>query len=103
MVRRRFILVLILVCVALVSDGSRAEARPSSARVGNCPVFPADNPWNRDVSHDPVHPRSADYIRSIWQGPNKFLRAGFGLWPEFGLPYTIVPGSQPKVPINFTD
>jgi hypothetical protein len=28
-------------------------------------VFPPDNPWNWDVSGHKVHPKSADYIRSI--------------------------------------
>jgi hypothetical protein len=28
-------------------------------------IFPADNPWNEDISNRPVHPSSAAIIRSI--------------------------------------
>ena len=30
----------------------------ASTQIGGCPVFPADNAWNRDVSGDPVDPHS---------------------------------------------
>ena len=40
-------------------------AGPRGPVIGGCAVFPADNAWNRDVSHDPVDPRSKDYISSI--------------------------------------
>jgi hypothetical protein len=65
--------------------------------VEGCPVFPADNAWNRDVSGDPVDPNSANYIASI--GPSTGLHADFGA--EFGIPFVAVPGDQPKVPITF--
>src|SRR5437867_13289573 len=101
--RSRFIIIIVLIAAVLLSIGQFTPARNYEARIGNCPVFPPDNAWNRDVSNDPVHPLSDSYIRSIKQGPNKSLRAGFGLWSEFGIPYNVVPGSQPKVPIKFTE
>jgi hypothetical protein len=65
-------------------------------------VFPPDNPWNTDISDPdkfPVDPMSTDYLNSI--GINT------GLHPDFdsvgdGIPFVIVPGNQPKVPITFT-
>ena len=34
-------------------------------------MFPADNPWNRDVSGDPVDPRSGAYIARIGAATNR--------------------------------
>jgi hypothetical protein len=103
MSKRRTAVAILLGLFAL-SAISVTNAQPSqTAQIGSCSVFPPDNPWNRDVSRDPVHPRSNAYISSLMQGPNKTLRAGFGLWSQYGIPYAIVSGSQPKVPIRFTE
>jgi hypothetical protein len=67
--------------------------------VAGCPVFPADNAWNRDVSRDPVDPDSDRYIDSI--GRDRFLHPDFGSDPSFGIPWITVPGNQPKVPMVF--
>ena len=71
--------------------------------IGGCAVFPADNAWNRDVSHDPVDPRSNAYIGSIDSHGNRFLHADFGGGGHYGIPYGVVPRGQPRVPIRFTD
>lgn len=70
-------------------------------RVGGCQVFPADNPWNQPVDHLPVDPRSAQYIASISAGGGSFLHADFGADPTYGIPFTIVPATQPLVPVRF--
>jgi hypothetical protein len=62
-------------------------------------VFPPDNAWNRDVSADAVDPRSDAYIASI--GAGRFLHPDFGSDPTYGIPWTSVPGSQPRVPMSF--
>jgi len=68
-----------------------------SPTIGDCPVFPNDNPWNTDVSKAPVD-TSHDYIGSL---------GSMTLWPDFGgdgaygIPYVSVPFSQPLVPISF--
>jgi hypothetical protein len=67
---------------------------------GGCPVFPSDNPWNRDVSGDPVDSNSNNYIGSIGAGTN--LHPDFGSNPTYGIPYAVVGPSQPMVSINFT-
>jgi hypothetical protein len=72
--------------------------------LGSCPVFPADNWWNRDVSGLPVHPNSQNYVNTVLaSGTNKFLHADFGGDGEYGIPYVTVPGTQPKVDIDFVD
>jgi hypothetical protein len=67
------------------------------------PVFPANNPWNQDISTMPVDPNSANLIGSI--GLNTGLHADFGTvfnGAPNGIPYVVVAGSQPLVPINYT-
>ena len=66
--------------------------------------FPANNPWNMDISRFPVHQNSANLIASI--GNNTGLHPDFGttyLGEPIGIPYVVVPGNQQRVPINFTD
>jgi hypothetical protein len=66
-----------------------------------CRVFPPDNPWNRDISGDPVDSNSGNYIASI--GALTKLHPDFGSDPTYGIPYTVVWSGQARVPINFTD
>ena len=68
-----------------------------SPTIGNCPIFPNDNPWNQDVSKAPVD-TSHDYIGSLG---SMTLWPDFGGGGEYGIPYVSVPFSQPLVPITF--
>src|SRR5579871_2585019 len=64
-------------------------------------VFPADNPWNQDISGLPVDPNSDTLIASI--GLGKPLHPDFGTvynGAPSGIPYIVVPGSQPRVPVK---
>jgi hypothetical protein len=79
-----------------------AGGAAGSPTLAGCPMFPPDNPWNRDISRDPVDPQSAAYIASISQDRTN-LHPDFGANPAYGIPFVVVPGSQPKVPITFTD
>lgn len=66
-------------------------------------LFPADNPWNQDVSLDPVDPNSDNLIASI--GVTTGLHPDFGtVWngAPNGIPYVVVSGTQNKVPVNWT-
>lgn len=71
--------------------------------LGGCQIFPANNIWNARIDQAPVDARSADYINTI--GANTGLKADFGsgLWDggPIGIPYVVVPQSQPLVPITF--
>ena len=74
-----------------------AGALPS---LGGCQIFPADNPWNRDVSADPVHPGSAALLAEMV--PENSIHLDLGTSEEYyGIPYTIVPADQPLVSITF--
>ncbi|MFN2577140.1 MAG: hypothetical protein ABR607_05565 [Pyrinomonadaceae bacterium] len=74
----------------------------SGASLHGKQIFPPDNPWNQDISRVPVDSNSDRIIASI--------DADARLHPDFGtvyrgapngIPYIVVPASQPVVPINF--
>ncbi len=69
-----------------------------------CPMFPADNVWNTDISRLPVNPRSAAWLNSM-DAAATYLHPDFG--PDaggypYGIPYTIVSNAHPLVRISFT-
>jgi hypothetical protein len=74
---------------AAVAVGS--SARPAGAGAGpheyGCPILPASNAINRDISRAPVDPRSVAYIASI--GPSLHLHADFGANPGYGIPCAV--------------
>ena len=72
----------------------------SVPRIAGCALFPATNPWRRDISHAPVAAHSAAWVRSI--GASLHLHPDFGSTPAYGIPYRTVSATQPKVPIRFT-
>jgi hypothetical protein len=64
--------------------------------------FPADNPWNTRIDTAQVDPNSDALIASI--GLGKGLHPDFGAnWDggPFGIPYVVVAGSTPRVPVSF--
>lgn len=69
--------------------------------VGSCQIFPVDSPWNQDISHAPLHPKSAQYVAGI--GLDDELHPDFGEDQSYGLPYVVVGASQAKVPITFNE
>jgi hypothetical protein len=74
-----------------------------AADVAGQQVFPPDNPWNTDISRFPVDPNSDTLIASI--GLTTGLHPDFGTVynnAPNGIPYIVVPGTQPLVPITFT-
>jgi hypothetical protein len=75
---------------------------PPSPNIGGCPVFPADNAWNQDISQAPLHARSSAIIASIQGNGGTRLHPDFGENPDYGIPYVVVPGDQPLVPIDYT-
>ena len=65
--------------------------------------FPDDNPWNQDVSLEPVDPMSDVLLASI--GLDRGLHADFGtVWDGApnGIPYVVVGGEQEPVPVRWT-
>lgn len=89
-----------------VNDTSTSSSSTTASSVSRdlegCSVFPADNPWNTDISTAPVHPNSDNFIDSI--GRSTTLHPDFGTeWESspIGIPYTSVKRDQAKVEVSF--
>jgi len=83
--------------VALAGQGTVVPGAP------DCPMFPADNIWNTDISKLPVDPHSAAWLRSM-DASTTFLHPDFG--PDaggypYGLPYAIVTSVHKTVKVRF--
>ena len=88
-----------LVALAGLTAGA---ATPLAAPLGAapaCPVFPADNVWNADVSALPVAADSATLLQTI--GVSTGLHPDFGSYAGYGIPFNTVPGTQPKLKVRF--
>jgi hypothetical protein len=68
--------------------------------LAGCPLFPSSNPWRQDISHATLSPQSATWVSSV--GAGGFLHPDFGSNPGYGIPYSVVPAGQPRVPVRFT-
>jgi hypothetical protein len=69
-----------------------------------CPMFPASNVWNTDISKLPVNPRSAAWMKSM-DSAGLFLHPDFGPDPggyPYGMPFNIVTNAHPLAGISFT-
>jgi hypothetical protein len=69
----------------------------------NCPMFPADNVWNTNISKLPVNSHSAAWLASM-NSATTFLHPDFGPNPggyPYGIPFTVVTGSQSLVKVTF--
>jgi hypothetical protein len=79
---------------------------PGAPQIAGCPLFPADNIWNTPVDTLPVHPRSDAYVATMGAGEHVHADFGSGEWPPgsgspIGIPYVVVPGTQPVVEVRF--
>jgi hypothetical protein len=68
----------------------------------NCPMFPASNVWNTDISRLPVDAHSAAWMRSM-DSASLDLHPDFGPSGGFpyGIPYNIVTSTHPLVTVKF--
>ena len=86
-----------------VGDKGNSAKLGANASLGGKRFFPDDNPWNQDISKEPIDPNSDNLIKSI--GLNKPLHPDFGTTyagAPNGIPYVVVSGDQKKVPVTFT-
>ncbi len=90
----------ILVCPSATPVSTPTPVAGSSPMIAGCPIFPADNSWNTDISNYPVHSNSSAYISSI--GSSGHLHPDFGGNGEYGIPYiTVSSTTQSSVPVSF--
>ncbi len=85
------------------SDGVPSASTPSGPgpQIAGCPVLPADNPWNTDISQLPVAPQSATWVGSALRGSRQTLYHDFFSDTQYGIPFAVVDASQPDVPVTF--
>src|SRR5687767_4767218 len=76
--------------------GSTPDTTAAGTNLGARRVFPADNPWNTDISAQPVDPASATLIAScgLWN-----LHPDFG--SVYGVPYVLASSATPRRPVSF--
>lgn len=89
------------VAAAALNEAARVKLGVN-ASLGGRQVFPPDNPWNVPIDQVPVDPNSARYINSI--GADAPLHPDFGTvynGAPAGIPYIVVPGNQPRLPVTF--
>jgi hypothetical protein len=87
----------------VIGMAKTVQASAQSPSLQGRQLFPSSDPWNMDISGEPVDPNSETLIASI--GPDKSLHPDFGTTYNgnpFGIPYVVVPGNQSKVAIKFS-
>jgi hypothetical protein len=91
------------ICGLLLLGGLSA-ARPVSADLAKCTMFPADSVFNTPIDTLPVDANSDAYIQSIGADTGLHPDFGAGLWDgkPIGIPYNIVPRLQPLLPVKFS-
>ncbi len=93
----------VLAIAVLLAVGMTNISAQTGPTLAGCPVLPADNVWNTPIDNLPVDLNSSAYISTIGASLNLHPDFGAGLWDggPIGIPYNIVPGSQPKVRMGF--
>jgi hypothetical protein len=62
-----------------------------------CPLFTSDDAWNADVSAAPVDASWTSKLATLVGAA--MIHPDFG--PGFGIPFNVVPASQPALPVTF--
>jgi hypothetical protein len=96
--RRAAAALTLVVAAGLTAGAATPQAAPLPSAPA-CPVFPAGNVWNQDVSALPVATDSDTLIAKI--GLDTGLHPDFGSYRGYGIPYNTVAGSQRKLTVRF--
>jgi hypothetical protein len=98
-------LICFLASVALASGATAQAPQRGGALPQPQPLFPPGNWWNADISTAPVDPNSVAFISDI--GATRGMHPDFGgdsgdsSAPIYGMPFIVVAGSQPLLPVTF--
>jgi hypothetical protein len=84
------------------SGGSGGVAAGPAPSLGGCAMFPANNAWNQKVTALAVRADSATLIAHISSPGRTKLHPDFGGGGAYGIPFLVVPATQPMVPVNYT-
>jgi hypothetical protein len=94
------------VVVALISPPLLGGGAATAQQIAGCSFFPDDSIWNARVDSLPLDPASDAYVDTIGADTGVHPDFGSGEWPPgsdspIGIPYVVVPASQPSVPVSF--
>lgn len=92
-------LILLALCLIWLLPGMIAQAAPPT--VDGCEIFPADNPWNVDISGATPLGNSTQIINFINAHGGDNIHPDFGDDQEYGIPWITVDSTQAKVPVTF--
>src|SRR5262249_57363767 len=101
--RRRVVTLWLALGAGLACRDTASPPPPPPPPLPTRAVFPADNPWNRDISADSVDPHSDSLIARC--GGTASLHPDFGTiyrGAPWGIPFITVTGSQRRVPVSFS-
>ena len=91
-----------MAAAAVIMVPALVSADPLKA-APDCPVFPADNPWNQRVDRLPVAKNSAQIVARI--GPSDPVHPDFGSGlyngEPIGIPYAVVSSHARRAPVSF--
>jgi len=82
--------------------GSGGGSVASGPSLGGCAMFPANNPWNQKVTSLAVRADSRTLVANITSSGQTNLHPDFGGGGAYGIPFMIVPKTQPLVAIDYT-
>ena len=78
-----------------VGTGGAASGTGGAATIAGCSIFPADNPWNTDVSGYPLDANSATYLANM--SPTTAFHPDWGtVTDEYGIPFSTGTGATPQ-------
>jgi hypothetical protein len=75
------------------ADPQNDAASVQDKTLSTLQIFPTDDPWNRDISHDPIDPNSTALIAEI--GRDKPLHPDWG--KKYGIPFQLIDATTPRV------
>jgi hypothetical protein len=94
------LLVAVLASAMFTTAAAAATVPPPT--IGGCAIFPVTNAWNTRVDTLPVRRDSSTLIAHITTPNHTNLHPDFGGNGAYGIPFMVVPSTQPKVRINYT-
>jgi hypothetical protein len=82
--------------------GGGGAATGKVGSIGECAIFPSDNPWNQDVSGFSLHANSVGYIANM--APTKGMHPDWGTWStdHYGIPFMTGIGA-PLQPMDWSE
>ena len=87
-----------IVTAATLGPATPKPAAKPTAKPAPCPILPASNVWNKDISELPVASNSAVMIGAI--GASAYLHPDFDAVGD-GIPYNVVTSSTPTYKVKF--